>query len=85
MYAVRRTAVPFRHKLASGARPWLTLDEPRAMGNKLAIDRMRPAPSHSVFNYLRDWAEADLNRRHTDFQSVALPTELPALTPSLPT
>lgn len=25
-----------------------------------------------------NWAEADLNRRHTDFQSVALPTELPA-------
>ena len=24
------------------------------------------------------WAEAELNRRHTDFQSVALPTELPA-------
>jgi hypothetical protein len=24
------------------------------------------------------WAGADLNRRHTDFQSVALPTELPA-------
>ncbi len=29
---------------------------------------------------LREWAEADLNRRHTDFQSVALPTELPART-----
>ena len=27
------------------------------------------------------WAEAELNRRHTDFQSVALPTELPALAP----
>ena len=26
-----------------------------------------------------EWAGADLNRRHTDFQSVALPTELPAL------
>ena len=25
------------------------------------------------------WAGADLNRRHTDFQSVALPAELPAL------
>jgi hypothetical protein len=24
------------------------------------------------------WAGADSNRRHTDFQSVALPTELPA-------
>ena len=23
------------------------------------------------------WVEADLNRRHTDFQSVALPAELP--------
>ena len=23
------------------------------------------------------WAGAELNRRHTDFQSVALPTELP--------
>jgi hypothetical protein len=25
-----------------------------------------------------EWAGADSNRRHTDFQSVALPTELPA-------
>ena len=25
-----------------------------------------------------EWAGAELNRRHTDFQSVALPTELPA-------
>ena len=25
------------------------------------------------------WAEAELNRRHVDFQSTALPTELPAL------
>ena len=28
---------------------------------------------------IKQWAGADLNRRHTDFQSVALPTELPAL------
>ncbi len=28
-----------------------------------------------------NWAEPELNRRHTDFQSVALPTELPALEP----
>ncbi len=36
-------------------------------------------PSNVVKNAgKRDWAEADLNRRHTDFQSVALPTELPA-------
>ena len=27
---------------------------------------------------LKWWAEAELNRRHTDFQSVALPTELSA-------
>jgi hypothetical protein len=27
---------------------------------------------------LNEWAGAELNRRHTDFQSVALPTELPA-------
>ncbi len=27
---------------------------------------------------VNQWAGADLNRRHTDFQSVALPTELPA-------
>ena len=26
-----------------------------------------------------DWAGVELNHRHTDFQSVALPTELPAL------
>jgi hypothetical protein len=26
---------------------------------------------------LMKWVGADLNRRHTDFQSVALPTELP--------
>ena len=36
-------------------------------------------PSNVVKNAEKhDWAEADLNRRHTDFQSVALPTELPA-------
>jgi hypothetical protein len=29
-------------------------------------------------NEWNEWAEADLNRRHTDFQSVALPTELSA-------
>ncbi len=27
---------------------------------------------------LGKWAGADLNRRHRDFQSLALPTELPA-------
>jgi hypothetical protein len=27
---------------------------------------------------LSEWAGVDLNHRHTDFQSVALPTELPA-------
>ncbi len=32
---------------------------------------------HQVGGYMK-WAGADLNRRHTDFQSVALPTELPA-------
>jgi hypothetical protein len=26
---------------------------------------------------MQKWAGAELNRRHTDFQSVALPTELP--------
>jgi len=31
------------------------------------------------------WAGADLNRRHTDFQSVALPTELPARQDHVPT
>ena len=30
------------------------------------------------YKALYEWAGADLNRRHTDFQSVALPTELPA-------
>jgi hypothetical protein len=29
-----------------------------------------------------EWAGAELNRRHTDFQSVALPAELPARTMS---
>ena len=43
------------------------------------------SPNRRNYSYLRrlgricfNWAEADLNRRHTDFQSVALPTELPA-------
>ncbi len=31
-----------------------------------------------------EWAGADLNRRHTDFQSVALPAELPARNIHLP-
>ncbi len=33
--------------------------------------------ANDELDYL-NWAGADLNRRHTDFQSVALPTELPA-------
>ena len=31
----------------------------------------------SLPRVLRWWSEADLNRRHADFQSAALPTELP--------
>ena len=36
---------------------------------------------HGLFNHAVSawWLEADSNRRHTDFQSVALPTELPSL------
>ena len=45
--------------------------------------RQQGGVSHNLLNGkdLRQWAEPDLNRRHTDFQSVALPTELPAPTP----
>ena len=39
----------------------------------------RRSPLFLYFKHLRNWAGPDLNRRHTDFQSVALPTELPAL------
>ncbi len=31
----------------------------------------------SIHGGLREWSGADLNRRHMDFQSIALPTELP--------
>ena len=31
-----------------------------------------------------EWAGVDLNHRHTDFQSVALPTELPARQDQVP-
>ena len=34
---------------------------------------------------LQEWAGVDLNHRHTDFQSVALPTELPARQDQIPT
>ncbi len=30
---------------------------------------------------MRDWLGAESNRRHVDFQSTALPTELPSLLP----
>jgi hypothetical protein len=33
---------------------------------------------------LQQWAGVDLNHRHTDFQSVALPTELPARKGQIP-
>ncbi len=36
------------------------------------------AEKEGVLGVSGHWAEAELNRRHTDFQSVALPTELPA-------
>ena len=32
----------------------------------------------SIFGEIEKWAGAELNRRHEDFQSSALPTELPA-------
>ena len=42
-------------------------------------DYRNPGGGHAwARRVLKQWAEADLNRRHTDFQSVALPTELPA-------
>ena len=38
----------------------------------------KPAAISVCRSMIYKWAGADLNRRHTDFQSVALPTELPA-------
>ena len=45
-------------------------------------NRIKKAPNRKPLKSkgLQKWAGADSNRRHTDFQSVALPTELPALT-----
>jgi hypothetical protein len=42
---------------------------------KADFDQRCPADSQSCN---LQWAGAELNRRHTDFQSVALPAELPA-------
>ena len=37
-----------------------------------------------VCNYLHQWLGTESNRRHADFQSAALPTELPSRTGSRP-
>ena len=50
-----------------------------ALLTKKAVKRKRLAAKK-----LHEWAGADLNRRHTDFQSVALPTELPARNKQVP-
>src|SRR5215218_10358983 len=40
--------------------------------------RERPLSPNLLINMLKEWCPgAELNHRHTDFQSVALPTELP--------
>ena len=43
----------------------------------------KKAPHRGAFIVLW-WAKAELNRRHMDFQSIALPAELPAQTPGGP-
>ena len=44
----------------------------------LKTARKESVGSEAARSFSCHWAEAELNRRHTDFQSVALPTELPA-------
>ena len=39
--------------------------------------RKKPAPEKRAFFWLPEWSGAGSNRRHMDFQSIALPTELP--------
>ncbi len=50
--------------------------------SRTGCDPPRSRHKSNTYRGLQNWAEADLNRRHTDFQSVALPTELPARTVS---
>src|SRR6476660_9400581 len=38
------------------------------------------SPGHSTSSTYDEWLGTESNRRHADFQSAALPTELPSLT-----
>jgi len=68
--AVRKRAQSCAGKRADGA---------RAGGGEVAFSAGKSGDFCASRRTELTWAEADLNRRHTDFQSVALPTELPAL------
>ena len=48
-------------------------------------DTKKPAIIRACQPRTYEWAGVDLNHRHTDFQSVALPTELPARQDQIPT
>ena len=51
---------------------------PSRLAARISPQASRKAPYAVRTQANQNWAGADLNRRHTDFQSVALPTELPA-------
>ena len=45
---------------------------------RITVSRTKKqTPRMRVYQEFQWWSEADLNRRHADFQSAALPTELP--------
>ena len=65
--------LPHRGKASGGGR------QPTAQAAAWRRGAMRLATTTTESVTAKTWAGADLNRRHTDFQSVALPTELPTL------
>jgi hypothetical protein len=61
-------------------RPWVRACQQTGLVTHIFHDFRRTAKNRSLVDLLKvgKWAGAELNRRHEDFQSSALPTELPA-------
>lgn len=75
---INRKELKLLKKIGQGGR------KPNASGIPLGLDDLRcrnwqfPPSSITFENLMEDWAGRELNPRHRDFQSLALPTELPA-------
>jgi hypothetical protein len=51
---------------------------------RLGFDPLESSETPDSIGFLKWWLGAELNRRHKDFQSSALPTELPSQPPTNP-